>query len=279
MPRQAKRNGKKEAPAFLGSTAGNADLGVQFASDGPVNRLSAASLARPLEMPHGEYRKLAIIIAIAVAISAALIVAYNFTVMGDAEKTRAQVMEVINRGVELELPKLEDYAGLKNDEMFETFKKNGYTIFDNSNDEDRNVDGFDVFKIASDLDPDVAAAAYADGLENMGPVDQARYLLGSWRFIVSRVNDAELRLRYADFDSTDAKEAIAAAIESQGFEDADIADIAEDTMGNKNLSGTFEKGKKKYEYTISACDLSQVYEIEGAPENAQFVGIRVNVAN
>jgi len=279
MPRQAKRNGNKEAPAFLGSTAGNADFGVQVTSDGPVNRLSAASLARPLEMPHGEYRKLAIIIAIAVAISAALIVAYNFTVMGDAEKTRAQVMEVINRGVELELPKLEDYAGLKNDEMFETFKKNGYTIFDNSNDEDRNVDGFDVFKLASDVDPETAGEAYAEGIENLKPIDAARYLAGSWRFLVARAATTEMRLRYADFEATDPTSAIQRAIGAQGFDDAKLEDVAEDTMGNTNLSGTFKKGKTTYEYTVSACGLSQVYDIDGAPADAQFVGIRVTEAS
>jgi hypothetical protein len=82
-------------------------------------------------------------------------------------------------------------------------------------------------------------------------------------------------LRYADFTATDAKEAIQTAIDSQGFKDADVNGIALDTMGNSNVSGTFKKDKVTYAYTISACDLSQVYDIDGAPENAQFVGIRV----
>jgi len=275
MPTQANRDQNTQAPAFLGKQAGN----LSMRNEGPVRYLDASEIGSTIEFPRSERKKLLPILAIAIIISAALIFAYNATVSQDVARTQALVEEALDRDVSLDLPVMREFAGKSNEDMMKAFHESGYNIYDNSNEEDRNVDGFDVFKIASDLDPDVAAAAYADGLENMGPVDQARYLLGSWRFIVSRVNDAELRLRYADFDSTDAKEAIAAAIESQGFEDADIADIAEDTMGNKNLSGTFEKGKKKYEYTISACDLSQVYEIEGAPENAQFVGIRVNVAN
>jgi hypothetical protein len=95
---------------------------------------------------------------------------------------------------------------------------------------------------------------------------------------VNRSQNVEMRVRYADFDSADAVSAIQVALESQGFEDANIADVAVDTMGNTNLSGSFKKDKTNYEYTISACDLSQVYDIDGAPENAQYVGIRVSVA-
>ena len=69
------------------------------------------------------------------------------------------------------------------------------------------------------------------------------------------------------------RSAIQSAVDSQGFKDADVNDIALDTMGNSNVSGTFKKDKVTYAYTISACDLSQVYDIDGAPENAQFVGI------
>ena len=279
MPRQAKRNIDTEAPAFVDPMAGNADGGVQLRADGPVAHLTAPSLGRPLEFPRTEYRKLLVIAGVAVLFSIILIIAYNATVVGDLQRQQALVSEAISREVSLDLPNLQNYVGKTNEAMRETLKSDGYTIYDNSNDEDYNVDGFDLFKVASDIDPEKAGAAYSQGIENLKPVDAARYLAGSWRFLVSRADGVELRLRYADFESADARAAIEAALASQGFDDADLDSIAEDTMGNTNISGTFKKGKSNYEYTISACDLSQVYDIDGAPENAQYVGIRVKNAS
>lgn len=275
MPRQAKRNQDTEAPAFLGRRAGGSGSGVYRKQNGPVTHLAAEGIERPFELPANQRPRLLIIVAIAVAISAALIVAYNLAVMNDASKTQEKVLAAIDRDVALELPQMKAYAGKTNEAMFESFKSDGYTIFNNSNDEDKNVDGFDVFKVASDIDPEEAASAYAEGIENLGPVDAARYLAGSWRFLVSRANNVEMRLRYADFSAESTEAAIQAALESQGFDDAKIEDLAQDTMGNTNISGTFKKDKVTYTYTVSACDLSQVYDIEGAPENAQFVGIKV----
>ena len=275
MPRQAKRDIDMDAPAFLGRRPGGSGSGVYAEQDGPVVRYTASSFNRSLEFPAKENRRLAFILAIAVAISIALIVAYNLAVMGDSAQTQVKVAAAIDRGVTLDLPKLEDYAGKTNEAMMASFKDAGYTIYDNSNEEDRNVDGFDVFKLASDVDPEAAGNAYAEGIENLGAVDAAYYLSGSWRFLVSRVNNAEIRLRYADFEATDATSAIQSAIDAQGFKDVDVSGIALDTMGNSNVSGSFKIDKVTYEYTISACDLSQVYDIDGAPENAQFVGIRV----
>lgn len=275
MPRKAKRNTDMEAPRFLDPNADGAGAGVRLRQDGPVSHLAAASLERPLELPRAEYRKLLPILLVAIIVSIGVLVAYNGTVIDDMQRKQAQVSEEISRGVSLDLPKMESYAGKTNEAMVETFKSQGYEMYDNSNDEDRNVDGFDMYKLAPDVDPQEAAAAYEQGLENLGPVQAARYLAGSWRFLVARGDTVELRLRYADFDATDAASAIQAALDSQGFEDAKLADAAEDTMGNTNLSGSFEKSKKTYEYTISACDLSQVYDIDGAPESAQYVGIRI----
>ncbi|MDO4400673.1 MAG: hypothetical protein Q4D27_06985 [Coriobacteriia bacterium] len=276
MPRQAKRNQDIQAPAIPGAKQGTC---ITVRDQGPVRYLDSNALHESLEFPRSQYRKLAIILAIAIALSVAVVVAYNTSVMQDVSRTQALVNEAISRDVSLDLPVMKNYVGKSNEDMLKNFSKDGYVIYDNSNEEDRNVDGFDVFKIATDMDPDTAAAAYQQGIDTMSDVDQARYLAGSWRFIVSRANDVELRLRYADFDAVDAQSAIQYAMESQGFDDAKLTDIAEDTMGNKNLSGSFKSGKKTYEYTISTCDLSQVYEIEGAPDDAQFVGIKVTVAS
>lgn len=274
MPPQAKRDNDTEAPAFLRSTAGNPDMGVHLHDEGPVSYLGARSLEHPFGFPRSMRRSLAIIVAVAVAISAALLIAYNVKVAMDVGASEALVGEAISRGVTLDLPQLESYVGKTNKAMMQQFSEDGYTIYDNSNEEDENVNGFDVFKLAPDVDADEAAQAYSQGIENLDAVDAARYLAGSWRFLVSRADGAEIRLRYADFDAQDAQGAIESAAASQGFE-VEASNIAEDTLGNTSVEGTFDKAGKTYRYTISACDLSQVYDIAGAPSSAQFVGIRV----
>ena len=278
MPQQAKRNLDAEPPSFVSSAAGNADLGVHLRTNGPTSYLAAESLERPLEFPRSNWQRLGMIAGIAVVISVIIIVFYNVTVSSNIASQHSLVTEAINRDVALDLPNLQSYVGKTNDEMYKQFDKDGYTIYDNTNEEDEEVNGFDVFKLASDVSADDAAKAYSTGIENLDDAEAAKYLAGSWRFLVSRSDGAELRVRYADFSSKDATAAIKSALDAEGFE-GDIAEIAEDSMGNTNLSGTFKKDKKEYDYTISACDLSQVYDIDGAPDGAQFVGIRVTEAS
>lgn len=263
------------APAFLKRSAHSEQLGVRVVSNGPVNHLSAASLERPLEMPRDEKRKAYRIAAIAAVLSLLVLLVYNVSAFSERHEMIEGVDDVINRGVTLDLPMMQSYVGLSNEEILASFHDMGFELYDNTSAEDTNAKGFDVYKLASDVSAEEAAAAYEQGIDRLQPTEAARILSGSWRYLVSRPAKAEMRLRYFDFAATTATTAINDAIASQGFDPEGASEITEDSMGNKNVTGTFEKNGTTYQYTISVCDLSQVYDIEGLPETAQYVGIKV----
>ena len=275
MPRQSRNTQQNRPPKFVASAAGDSDLSIHVQDNGTTRHLSAASLSRSFELPREEHRRLFIIIAIAACLCLSLLVAYNVRVMMQVHESQALVSEAISRGVSLDLPNLENYVGKTNKAMIQQFEDDGYRTYDNSNEEDTSVNGFDIFKIADDVTDEDAAAAYSQGIENLDDEDIARYLAGSWRFLMSRADGAEIRLRYADFDAQSPEQAIQTAANAESFVELVESEITQDSAGNTTFSGTFKKSNKTWRYTISACDLSQVYDIDGAPGGAQFVVIRI----
>jgi hypothetical protein len=264
-----------ELPAFLRRSPNNECLGVQVRNHGPVNYLGAESLERSIDLPREDFKQVLVIVAIAAAISIAALFAYNYTVFADHQETVAQIEEIINRDVTLDLPAMRDYAGRSNDDIIGSFNAAGYTLYDNTSEEDRNAGGFDMYKLASDVTTEEAAAAYSQGLDKIDPGEAAKVLSGSWRFLVDRTNGNEMRLRYIDFAATTPTTALNDAVAAQAFDAAQASAPTEDSLGNTNVTGTFEKDGKTYNYTISVCDLSQVYDIPGLPATTQYVGIRV----
>lgn len=264
------------APAFVGRSTYSKQLGVRVRTDGPVNHLTAASLERPLEMPRDEMRN-ALLIALVAALASIIVLAvYNFSAYSGRQMVVEGVDDVINRGVSLDLPAMQDYVDLGNEDILRAFRDRGFVLYDNSSAEDTNAGGFDIYKLAPDVSVEEAQAAYGQGVETLQPAEAARILTGSWRYLVSRPAETEMRLRYFDFAATTPSAAITDALASQGFDAEAASAQEEDTMGNINVTGTFEKNGKTYDYTISVCDLAAVYDIEGLPETAQYVGIKVS---
>lgn len=275
MPRQSGEDTHDTVPAFLRRSPHSEDLGMHLHRNGPVSYLAAESLERPLELPRSEMRRLFLIAGIAALLGIVALFVYNSMIYADQQKLTQSVEEVINRGVTLDLPSMQECAGRSNEDILGMFYGAGYPIFDNSSSEDQNVNGFDVYKLAYDVSVEEAAAAYEQGIDQVEPVEAARVLSGSWRFLVDRYGQTELRLRYIDFAATTASTAINDALASQGFDAAAASPPTEDSMGNTNVTGTFDKDGTVYNYTISVCDLSSVYDIEGLPASAQYVGVRV----
>jgi hypothetical protein len=198
-------------------------------------------------LPREDFKQVLVIVAIAAAISIAALFDYNYTVFADHQETVAQIEEIINRDVTLDLPAMRDYAGRSNDDIIGSFNAAGYTLYDNTSEEDWNAGGFDMYKLASDVTTEEAAAAYSQGLDKIDPGEAAKVLSGSWRFLVDRANGNEMRLRYIDFDATTPTTALNDAVAAQAFDAAQASAPTEDSLGNTNVTGTFEKDGKTYE--------------------------------
>lgn len=275
MPSKASRNEGNSAPSVVRGSLNNTDLGVRVENDGRINRLTADSLSRPLELPRAEFKRIYPIIAIATALCVLVLFMFNYTVNEDRQQVVEGVEDVINRGVTLDLPVMQDYAGLSNEEILNSFWNSGFVIMDNTSVEDTKVNGFDIYKLASDVTVDEARAAYDQGIDTLSSVEAARIISGSWRYLMSRPDKAEMRLRYVDFAATTPTMAINDALAAQHFDAAEASEPELDSMGNTNVSGHFDKNGVTYEYTVSVCNLSSVYDLDGLPETAQYVGIKV----
>ena len=244
--------------------------------EGPVRYLDGSSLARPFYPP-----KFVFYAAIAFAVVAAVIgIRYAGgaidSILHGAERNAATVEANISRGVEYELPSLENYIALDDATIVQVLGESGYVTY---NLLDEGEEGVDVMKLPSDVTLADAALVYAKGISNMDSVTASKYLVGSWRFSVSRTNGTEMKVRYCDLAAQGAQDAVQRAMQGEGWLDnANVTISAEgvDEVGNTYREGTIETESGTRAWRISVCDLSGVYNISGLPSTAQYVGIKMS---
>ena len=244
--------------------------------EGPVRHLDGSSLARPFDPPKPVFYA-----GIAFAVVAAIIgIRYAGgaidSVLHGAERDAATVETNINRGVSYDLPVMENYIALDDATILQVFGEQGYVTYNMLND---GEEGVDVMKLPSDVSLADAALVYAKGISNMDAVTASKYLTGSWRFVVSRTNGTEMKLRYCDLTAENAQDAIQDAMNGEGWLDnPNVTITAEgvDEVNNTYREGTIETESGTHSWRISVCDLDGVYSIKGLPSTAQYVGIRMS---
>ena len=69
--------------------------------------------------------------------------------------------------------------------------------------------------------------------------------------------------------------AVQSALATEGLTDSTIEDSGEDTAGNTYVMGTITGDAGTYSWRVSALPLSKIYSVNGLPENAVYVGIRM----
>lgn len=244
--------------------------------EGPIRTIDSSSLARPFDPP-----KPVLIVSLVFALIAAIIGGrYAFGaidgILHGAQRDAATVETNINRGVSYDLPIMENYISLDDATIVQTFADAGYQTY---NILGEGEEGVDVMKIPSDVTLVDAALVYAKGVSNMDAVTASKYLVGSWRFTVSRTNGTEMKVRYCDLAAENAQDAVQHAWQSEGWADNDNVTITAegvDEIGNTYREGTIETESGTHTWRISVCDLDGVYSISGLPSTAQYVGIRMN---
>lgn len=249
-------------------------------SEGPVSYLDGSSLSRPLTMP----RTRAYLIAVALfALLALAVGAWAATSGIDSvshmRKAAAQdVSAELNRGVKLELPALSGYLGMDSETLGATLAEAGYTAIDMNAVGGSQTNAIDFVKLPSDVSVADATVMYAKGIASLSAPEAARLLSASWRITSEGPNVSDLHLKYADFSSKDIQAAIDNAIAAEGWQDSEMGDSGEDSVGNTFQSGTVAVDGQTIEWTVSACALSEVYANEGLPSNAVYVGIHATAS-
>lgn len=243
-----------------------------------VNRLDATALERPFNLPGKAKAVLGCAVALAAVGGGFFLHSVAEGVLLSDEREQAAIQESLSKGVELNLPALKDLSQLDDETIVSTLSADGSTIVDLNSLQGKQDAGLDLYKLPQGEDLETAKATAAMLLTTglVSGSDAVDVLNGAWRLQVDRGEYLNLNLRYADFSSQTAQDAIAAAITSQGLDGTATSEISLDSSGNTIQTGTVDIAGIPYAWQVSTCPLNEVYAIEGLPSNAQYVGIRIH---
>lgn len=247
--------------------------------DGNVRYLDGKGLSRPVDLPARSRLVVAVLLACALAIGIWMIVAYIDATHGATARSQASVEENLTRGVTYDLPDVGALALGDNAAVTQQLADAGYTTYQLSDADDPST--LQLVKLPADVSAVDAAAYYARGVANLDAADAALLLNGSWTLDIDRTSGIDVRVKYADFTSGSVAAAIQDAIVTEGFDPATTPaenGTGVDEAGNAFQTGTWEDPADGTQYTwrISAIELSSVYNIDGLPDTAVYVGIRLS---
>lgn len=242
---------------------------------GEINYYDASSLSRPITMPKKLYPALVAFSAVALAAAAFIGLAINHEVIHADDRLKAEVLEIANRGVEQDVPVLTDYVDYSDDDLVSFMNNSGYTYVDMNQINSTSDYTLDMFKLPSDMTIEEAGSAFTEGISTLDTETACKLLTGSWRLNVTRNNGFSYNVRFADFESETPNSAIQKAIEQQGLNETTMIESGKDRSGNAFQSGEITIDGYYYTWTVSACDLKDVYSISGIPSTSQYVGVRL----
>ena len=255
-------------------TTKHANPSEQSAPGEAIRYPDARGLWRPQTMPIPQ-RLLACVFLIA-----ALVIGYFIAnkvideVVGGPQRAAAQVEANLARDVALDLPRLADYALLSDEDIYATLASTGLPLFD-ANEGDDVAAGLNLVKIPSDMTIEQAKPLYARGVGSLSALDASMLLNGSWRLTTERISGMSIRVRFCDFDSGTPQGAVQSAVAAEGLDATTLGEAGVDGSGNTFQQGTVDLGGQVFSWQVSACPLSDVYEIEGLPDTAMYVGVHL----
>lgn len=245
----------------------------------PIRYMDGSSLQRPLDLPHrNNYVLIGLIVA--AVFFGILIGLHAYDVLINSQvRQEATVEQTINRGVTLDLPVLNTYVSSANADISASLTAAGYTIIDMSTIPGASSSGasglLDLVKLPSDITVADAAITYAKGISSLSGEDAARYLSGSWRLTVDRSSGIDMKVKYADFASKTTAAAIQNALTTEGWDKSTMGDSGVDASGNTYQNGTITLNGATYNWSVSVCPLSAIYNNSGLPSDALYVGVRL----
>lgn len=244
---------------------------------GDVKHLDSTPLKRPITMPVGQRVFMLAIVAVAVVIGFMFL---NNTILESMRQTAATeraIEENIKReGSVATLPVMATLINRSDEEIRGMFQEAGYKVFDASSlDQSGNTV---LFKLPSDVSVEEARAFYSDGIASLTAEQATRFLNGGWRLTADWKGGTSMVVHYTDFTTGDPEVAIRTALEKEGFDPNSVTDSGVDDSGNTYSMGTIDVDGTICSWKISALKFEDMYSINGMPENACYVGVRMTKA-
>lgn len=251
---------------------GNTSQYAKTEDDQPIRYLDPGSLARPIDMPRNQRMLVLVFVAIAALIGTLIINCVLGGMGSDGNTTSQEVQQIIAETGDLNLPALADYTINDADGIKTRLDNAGIDCYDNSKNSDYDLE---LVYVPNGMKSSDVKGILSDGIKSADTATAARYICGSWRLTGNFGSGVDLRVRYCDMTATTATAALKDAANSQGLTIKKKAKQTTDSAGNTSVSGTTTYQGNTYKWTISACDLSNVYSVSGIPGSAQYVGIHL----
>ena len=244
---------------------------------GNIAYLDGTPLTRPFNMPAPQ--RLIALGIIAVAIIIAFMLVNNFVISRwqEAQETERTIAANLARTPSIDsLPNMSYLINRGDEDIRAAFSKDGYNMLDiSSQNESHNLT---MYKLPDDVSADTASTYYLQGINALEADVASKLLVGGWSFSADRTNATTMAVHYADFSTGDPQIAVQNAIRKVGFDATTISDSGEDESGNTYSSGTLEAEGVPCTWKVSALPLKEVYSINGLPEDACYVGVRITKA-
>ena len=241
-----------------------------------VRHWDAEPLLRPQTPSKGGRLYIAALAVVAVVVGGVLLFQHFDTTYHAAARSEATVQENLSRDVSLDLPFVASLVVLDDATVASVLQEQGYPVYVASSSAITAGADLDIIKLPSDVPLEEAALMYLAGVGSMSAEDASRILNGSWRLTCSRIDTTSMRVSYVDFDNLSLETAVNAAIAAQAFDPASVTDSGVDESGNTYSTGTIALANGAVgTWRVSAIALSSVYSIDGLPDTAIYVGIRV----
>lgn len=254
----------------------NSRKNVYDAGDGPIRYLDGSSLSRPFDMQRPQLVIMGVFVVAAIFIGGFLLFDTLDKVSHSAERAQASVEQNLARPSSItNLPLLSSLVSLDDETIQSTFAEAQYTVLNMTKTDGDEAGVLDLIKLPADVSTEQAALMYAQGIPSLSAADAALLLNGSWRFSADRRDFTDMRVKYADFSSGSVDAAIQAAMLAEGFDPATVTDAGVDDAGNSYQAGTLLVGETTCNWRVSAIPLSVIYKVQGLPETAVYVGVRL----
>lgn len=238
-----------------------------------VRYMNGDALSRPLEMPKKYKRTAILLVLLAVVIGAVAFGFYYDRVYNEPVREKALMEQRLSEKVNLDLPDLSALIPLDDAQIVEYLNAQGDTIYERS--AATNSSTLDVIKLPEGVSLIDAGAMYLKGINKLSSSEAALLLNGSWNLDVDRTKGMNMSIHYADFSSGTLSSAIQYALEAENLDETELLESGQDESGNTYASGNITTNGSTYAWKISAIPLSDIYSINGLPEDAVYVGIRI----
>ncbi|MCD8316184.1 MAG: hypothetical protein LUB61_02095 [Eggerthellaceae bacterium] len=259
------------SPENLGSSAQSFETGRGY-----MEPIDSSALERPQKLPISVRLVLILFIIVACIIGIIFLSGYFQTTIVDPEIEAQTLEENLTRESPLNLPVLSDFVHMDNATIQQTLTDEGDTLYNATSDDEAEENEMTLIRIPSDMTLDQAILLYLQGVNNLSASDAALLLNGLWTLDVTQGDySANMSLHYADFTSGSTDEALNNAIASQNIDVSQITETGVDDAGNTYAKGTIYLDDGTYNWRVSVIELSEVYDIEEFPDDAQYVGIRL----